>query len=136
MIRILLLIVSLSAFLEPALNAQYTDTLRRSDISWGPRFTITDGSIGGTPRFHPQYEQNDYWKKHKTFKTLGWTSLGVGITLTFAGLVAAIARIERPRTGSNAYLWLMGSGAAITLSGIPFFILSHKYKMKARKPNT
>jgi hypothetical protein len=84
---------------------------------------------------NPDYRETAYWKKHKTFKTLGWTALGVGVPLTFAGFVAAIAAsIGDSHISSNTYYWMLGSGGAITLSSIPFFILSHKYKKMAQKP--
>lgn len=82
---------------------------------------------------HWHYDkEGETWQKHKTFKTLGWVSIGVGIPLTFLGLATAIAGTESRSIHPGTYQWLIGSGAVITVSSIPFFIFSHKYKKMAR----
>lgn len=83
---------------------------------------------------NPDYRESVYWKKHRTFKTLGWTALGIGIPLTFVGLVATAASIENSRINRNTGYWLMGSGAVLTVSSVPFFILSHRYRKMAKRP--
>lgn len=80
-----------------------------------------------------QNNQADYyWKKHKTFKTLGWVSIGVGIPLTLVGAVSSIASADNPRVKQSTADVLAASGLLLTASSIPFFILSHKYKKKAK----
>ena len=84
--------------------------------------------------FHLEYDKNgESWRKHKTFQTLGWVSIGVGVPLTLLGLVTAIASTESESIHRGTYQWMIGSGAALTVSSIPLFILSHKYKKMARK---
>lgn len=86
-----------------------------------------------TPHIPWRYDtESTYWKKHRTFKTLGWVSVGVGVPLTLAGLVTAIAAIENSRIRTGTYEWMIASGAAVTVSAVPFFLLSHHYKKKAR----
>ncbi|RXK85757.1 hypothetical protein [Filimonas effusa] len=84
---------------------------------------------------HPvRYDKDsEYWRKHKTFKTLGWVSIGVGVPLTLLGFVTAIASTESDSIHPSAYQWMLGSGITLSASGIPFFIFSHKYKKMARK---
>lgn len=99
------------------------------------RRTIIDSSkrdtASNTARWH--YDKNsEYWRKHTTFKTLGWVSVGVGVPLTLLGLVTAIASIESTSIHESTYEWMIGSGTVIAASGIPFFIFSHKYKKMAR----
>ena len=85
-------------------------------------------------RLRPEYDKtSEAWRKQKTFKALGWVSLGVGVPLTFLGLVTAIASEEGESIRPGTPAWLIGSGAVISSASIPFFILSHKYKKKAIK---
>lgn len=76
--------------------------------------------------------QSPYWQKHRTFTTWGWITAGVGIPLTLAGLVTAVASIENSRVKRGTYEWLMGSGAVLTVSSVPCFFFAHRYKKMAR----
>lgn len=81
------------------------------------------------------YDRNsEDWKKHKTFKTLGWVAIGVGLPVTFTGFVVAIASAFNSNIKWSTGAWLMGTGAAVTVASIPLFTLAHKYKKKARHP--
>jgi hypothetical protein len=72
------------------------------------------------------------WRKHKRFKTAGWIALGVGVPLTLAGLITTIASVENPRVKSSTGEWLAGAGLISTIGSIPLFILSSKYKRRAK----
>jgi hypothetical protein len=76
-------------------------------------------------------KSSENWQKHKTCQALGWTSLGIGVPLTLIGLVSTIANAYNKEDNSAAAKWMLGSGAVLTTSSIPLFILSHKYKKKA-----
>lgn len=78
-----------------------------------------------------QNDREHYWRKHKTFKTLGWVSIGVGIPLTLVGAVSSIASNDNTRVKKSTSDVLAASGLILTASSIPFFILSSKYKKKA-----
>ena len=79
-----------------------------------------------------QQEYLHYLRSAKTLKILGWTSLGVGIPTMCIGFVMGVAGIEsenREKDQKTAS-WVFVSGAALTLSSIPLFIVSHHYKKK------
>lgn len=98
---------------------------------FGVRLAYTFGPIDSIARRVTYDKSGDSWKKHKTFQALGWTSLGVGVPLTLVGLVSVIASAYNGNSNPPAYQWMLGTGAVLTTSGIPLFILSHKYKKKA-----
>jgi len=82
-----------------------------------------------------QQEYRHYLRTAKTLKILGWTSLGVGIPTMCIGFVMGVAGIEsenREKDQKTAS-WVLVSGAALTLSSIPLFIVSHHYKTKGNK---
>jgi hypothetical protein len=82
-----------------------------------------------------QQEYRHYLRSAKTLKILGWTSLGVGIPTMCIGFVMGVAGIEsenREKDQKTAS-WVFVSGAALTLSSIPLFIVSHHYKTKGNK---
>ena len=82
-----------------------------------------------------QQESRHYLRTAKTLKILGWTSLGVGIPTMCIGFVMGVAGIEsenREKDQKTAS-WVLVSGAALTLSSIPLFIVSHHYKTKGNK---
>ena len=82
-----------------------------------------------------QQEYRHYLRSAKTLKILGWTSLGVGIPTMCIGFVMGVAGIEsenREKDQKTAS-WVLVSGAALTLSSIPLFIVSHHYKTKGNK---
>lgn len=79
----------------------------------------------------PVYDKtSEDWKTQRSYKALGWVSVGVGVPLTLLGLVTAIASAETNSIKPATYQWLLGSGAVVTSASIPFFILSHKYKKR------
>ena len=78
-----------------------------------------------------QQEYRQYLKTAKTLKIAGWSALGVGIPTTFYGLlIVAVENRDGPST-TNIGTIILASGAALTLSSIPLFIVSHHYKKKA-----
>jgi hypothetical protein len=84
----------------------------------------------------PQQEYLHYLRSAKTLKILGWTSLGVGIPTMCVGLLLGVSSAYSETNGdglNNAANWIMASGAALTLSSIPLFIVSHHYKTKGNK---
>jgi ABC-type spermidine/putrescine transport system permease subunit I len=87
----------------------------------------------------PQQEYLHYLRSAKTLKILGWTSLGVGIPTMCVGLLLGVSSAYSETNGdglNNAANWIMASGAALTLSSIPLFIVSHHYKTKGNKLKT
>lgn len=72
------------------------------------------------------------WKKHKTFKTAGWVALGVGVPLTLVGIITSFASINNPGINSGTGDWLAGAGLVSTVGSIPLFMLSSKYKRRAK----
>jgi len=83
-----------------------------------------------------QQESRHYLRTAKTLKILGWTSLGVGIPTMCVGLLLGVSSAYSETNGdglNNAANWIMASGAALTFSSIPLFIVSHHYKTKGNK---
>jgi hypothetical protein len=78
-----------------------------------------------------QQEYRHYLKTAKTLKIAGWSALGVGIPIMVYGLGMAIGSVEDSRVSHKAANLVFASGAALTLSSIPLFIVSHHYKKKA-----
>lgn len=86
-------------------------------------------------RVRPVYDKtSEDWKTQRSYKALGWVSIGVGVPLTLLGLVTAIASTETNSIRPATYQWLIGSGVVVTSASIPFFILSHKYKKRTIRP--
>jgi len=79
----------------------------------------------------PQQEYRHYLKTAKTLKIAGWTAMGVGIPMMVYGLGMAIGSVEDSRVSHKAANLVFASGATLTLSSIPLFIVSHHYKKKA-----
>lgn len=79
-----------------------------------------------------QYESH-YWRTHKTLKTVGWVSLGTGIPTFLFGLIVGASGIESsdPKKAERTGTWIAATGATLTVSSIPCFIISSRYKKKA-----
>lgn len=111
----------------------------RVAYTFSPRkLSVTDSLLAERVRppyrIRPEYDkESQNWRTHRTLKTAGWVSIGVGVPLTFLGLATLIASTEGEGVRPGTYQWMIGSGVVLTTSSIPFFILSHKYKKKARK---
>lgn len=76
---------------------------------------------------------DDYLKISRTLKTSGWISLGVGVPLFCLGFAFKVGSADN-QNGEGARRtanWMMPCGAALTLSSVPLFIVSHHYKNKA-----
>ena len=81
-----------------------------------------------------QQEYQQYLRTAKTLKIAGWTSLGLGIPTMFCGFCLGVASVYsetglKPSAGN----WVFAAGAALTLSSIPLFIVSHHYKKKGNE---
>lgn len=71
--------------------------------------------------------QAHYWKKHKTFKALGWTFSMVGIASVGGAYCLALSGLEAPYSKSRdvgAATLLIGGGCLI-LASIPMFCLGY-----------
>ncbi|QJD97777.1 hypothetical protein HH214_18805 [Mucilaginibacter robiniae] len=76
--------------------------------------------------------ESKYLTARKTLKNAGWISLETGIPLFCLGFAYAIGSIDNHnKTGAKTARWMVPSGAALTLTSIPCFVLSHHYKRKA-----
>ncbi|WP_308596838.1 hypothetical protein [uncultured Parabacteroides sp.] len=78
--------------------------------------------------------QAHYWKKHKTFKALGWTFSMVGVASVGGAYCLALSGLEAPYSKSRdvgSAALLIGGGCLI-LASIPMFCLGYSNKRKAR----
>ena len=89
----------------------------------------------------PSYE--DYMQKSRKRTTAAWIFLGSGAALTAGGTALLADGINDDNNDYNGYdgdrqagkivggIALMFGGVALMGTSIPFFIMSHRYKMKA-----
>ena len=68
--------------------------------------------------------QAHYWKKHKMFKTLGWTSLLAGVGGVGYGLFSD--------TSQDKAIGVLICGGCLVLVSVPMFGLPRSNKQKAR----
>lgn len=68
--------------------------------------------------------QEQYQKKHRTFKTIGWTSLLVGVGGVGYGLFSD--------TSQDKAIGALICGGCLVLVSVPMFGLAHSNKQKAR----
>ena len=81
-----------------------------------------------------QQDYKHYLRTAKTLKIAGWTSLGLGIPTMFCGFVIGIKNAyTNSIKESTAADLVFASGAVLTLSSIPLFIVSHHYKKKGNE---
>lgn len=66
----------------------------------------------------------NYQTTHKTWKTVGWISLGAGIATTAIGLQSVAASTE---TGKSVK-WLLPTGLSLIGASIPLFVIAHHHK--------
>ena len=83
----------------------------------------------------PALSKEDYLKKSKTQKTVGWVMLGGGVAMTTIGYVIINQQVNddplNAITTGQGYVVLMIAGAATALGSIPFFISSAKNARRA-----
>lgn len=82
------------------------------------------------------YKLTPYWKKHNVFKTCAWSAFGVGLCGTVVGYIGAIVNgytNAHWKEEKGTWEFIIASGTVVTCSSIPLFVLSHKYKKKAKK---
>lgn len=76
------------------------------------------------------YKQTKEWKTSKALRIAGWSALGVGLPTAFYGTVlVGMVNLESGNVGSSIVVLIVGG--TLTLSSIPLFIVSHRYKKKA-----
>jgi hypothetical protein len=83
-----------------------------------------------------QQEYLHYLRNAKTLKILGWTSLGLGIPTMGIGFLLGVSGVLSDSKGdglTKSAGLIFASGAVLTLSSIPLFIVSHHYKTKGNK---
>ena len=83
----------------------------------------------------PALSKEDYLKKSKTQKTVGWVMLGGGVAMTTIGYVIINQQVNddplNAITTGQGYVVLMIAGAATALGSIPFFIRKKKNARRA-----
>ena len=78
------------------------------------------------------YKQTKEWKTSKIFRIAGWSALGVGLPTAFYGAVGLAIDNQSGGIGKgNPFVAVLIAGGTLTLSSIPLFIVSHRYKKKA-----
>ena len=93
-------------------------------------FLINDCAAQDTPV--PSKDSYQYlMKKRRTFKTLGWVSVGTGATLILVGAAAATGELLSGSSKNNSEV-IADIGLVAALASVPLFIMSHSYKKKAQ----
>ena len=82
-----------------------------------------------------QEDYRHYLRTAKTYKTLGWFSLGIGVPVMIVGLLGTELSAVTPTSdgGRRTVRILFVSGATLTAASIPLFIVSHHYKKKGKE---
>lgn len=82
------------------------------------------------PRFTINRTDSPYWKRHKLFKTLGWSALGLGLPAMVFGVIGGLGAFYN---GKNEDTWygVFYGGMGLTLASVPLFICSVHYKHRA-----
>lgn len=78
------------------------------------------------------YKNTPEWSKYKTLRAVGWTSLGLGLTNTFTGLVVAAFQAAF-HDSIDAGLPVIITSGVVTLASIPVLIRAYQFRSKARK---
>lgn len=85
---------------------------------------------------HKGYEQTIYWKKHKKFKKYAFSALWLGVCGTIVGWIGCIVNISDTDSDwkNDGKVWhgVLVTGIGLTVSSIPLFVISHKYKKRIR----
>ena len=124
------IVILLVLFASLKMQAQ-TNSATSADTTMHISLNSYAHPVSFAPTTIPQQEYRHYLKTAKTLKIAGWSALGVGIPTTFYGLlIVAVENRDGPST-TNIGTIILASGAALTLSSIPLFIVSHHYKKKA-----
>jgi hypothetical protein len=90
------------------------------------------GQASSTPlNLNLEQQHAQYVRIHKATKISGWTSIGVGVPLTFIGLLAIAESVESGKNTERSGIWLLSSGGTLIVASIPLLIVSHHYKNKA-----
>lgn len=80
---------------------------------------------------------DDFIRKSKTNKTIGWVLAGTGSALAIGGVIAATKEVTenvlnpQPRLNDTDDV-LLGAGLVCAVASIPFFISAGKNKRKAK----
>lgn len=78
------------------------------------------------------YKTTKEWKKYKALRAVGWSALGLGIPVTFGGLVGVgVSAIDGDSYGG--FIAMLAAGGVLTLSSIPILISAYHYRKKAKK---
>ncbi len=78
------------------------------------------------------YKKTKEWKKYKVLRACGWSSLAVGIPITFGGAVlVAFADIQNGNGGGAGVPFIV-SGGVMTLASVPLLISAYHYRNKAK----
>ena len=83
-----------------------------------------------------QQDYKHYLKTAKTLKIASWTSLGLGIPTMCIGFLLGASSAHSDSNGgglTESAGLIFASGAVLTLSSIPLFIVSHHYKKKGNE---
>lgn len=81
------------------------------------------------------YKQTAEWKRYKTFKAIGWTSVGVGGAMLIVGFIGDI--IDNYERGCKKekirfrVVWCMGTG--IAAASVPLLTFAYINRHKAKK---
>lgn len=78
----------------------------------------------GLLRNSSMIKKTGYWKRHQTFKTLGWASLLGGV-----GCICSAFALDNQDKAMKVLLW---GGGGLALASFPLFGLARSNKLKAR----
>ena len=126
----LILILCLLCSIQLEANAQQ-DVLLTAASGYNP---VKPVSFSSTNYFGPGKDHDFYLRRSKTYRIVGWSTLGGGIVLSGLGLL--IGSREQANNNDNVDYTIPGllllTGAVSGIVSIPFMIMASAYKHKAK----
>lgn len=124
-----LLIIILSVLLSPSLYAQVNNNSNTQTIPSEEKLSYNNNK----PHQYSLKNSNE-WKTYKILKITGLSSLGIGIPITFYGIIGLGLSLNDGGDGTP-FTAIIATGGTLMLSSIPLLIIANHYKKKALMNN-
>lgn len=123
-----LFLIIFSALLSTSISAQ-VDSIDHSNLIFTENQTFSHSILDSE-----SYKKTSEWKKYKILNISGWSALGVGIPITFTGVIGICLDVNDGGKG-GPWIPITVTGGVLTLSSIPLLIIANHYKKKALMNN-
>ncbi len=122
----LLIIILIGVFHVSITHAQTSDTISKESNYIYDSFEQENNYINTAI----DYKHSSEWKRYKTLRAIGWSSLGIGIPTTLVGVL--LSAFQNSLSGSGGVgIPCIVTGGVLTLSSIPLLACAYHYRKKA-----